>query len=59
MSKLNFSQVFTIIVGLITTIVSFFMIGKIIFGMNVSVLEFNLVCILTLINMVNVFHTTK
>lgn len=59
MSKLNFAQVFTAFIGTITLIVSSFMIGKMILGMNVSMFEFNLVCILTLINMVNVFHTTK
>jgi hypothetical protein len=59
MSKLNFSQVFTLIVGAITTVFGIFLIGKVILGMNVSVYEINLMCILTLINSVNLFHNTK
>lgn len=59
MSKYSFAQVFTMVIGVITSILALFMIGKVILGMNVSILEFNLVCIFTIINMVNVFHTTK
>ena len=57
MTKLKPSDLFILATGVGTVLISIYLIGKMIFGAEVSTFEFQLMSLLTLVNCVNAIHT--
>ncbi len=59
MTKLKPADLFVLIAGAGTTLYAIFLIGKMAFGYNVSSSEIQVMTLLTLINFVNMIHTSS
>jgi hypothetical protein len=59
MTKLKPADLFVLIAGASTTLYAIFLIAKMAFGYDVSSFEIQLMTLLTLINFVNMIHTSS
>lgn len=59
MTNLKTSDIFVLITGASTVLYAIFLIGKMAFGYNVSSSEIQVMTLLTLINFVNMIHTSS